>query len=76
KLAKFGAFVELAPGTEGLLHISEISHKRIKQVEDVLKVDDMVDVKVIALEDNNKFSLSMKALIEKEEVKEENNEGE
>lgn len=77
KLAKFGAFVELVPGTEGLLHISEISHKRIKQVEDVLKVDDIVDVKVIALEDNNKFSLSMKALIEKEEAKEENsNEGE
>ena len=66
KLAKFGAFVEVVPGTEGLLHISEISHKRIKEVEDVLKVNDIVDVKVIAVEDD-KFSLSMKALIKKEE---------
>lgn len=66
KLAKFGAFVEVVPGTEGLLHISEISHKRIKEVEDVLKVNDIVDVKVIAVEDD-KFSLSMKALLKKEE---------
>ena len=66
KLAKFGAFVEVVPGTEGLLHISEISNKRIKEVEEVLKVNDIVDVKVIAVEDD-KFSLSMKALIKKEE---------
>ena len=66
KLAKFGAFVEVVPGTEGLLHISEISNKRIKDVEEVLKVNDIVDVKVIAVEDD-KFSLSMKALLKKEE---------
>ena len=66
KLAKFGAFVEVVPGTEGLLHISEISNKRIKEVEEVLKVNDIVDVKVIAVEDD-KFSLSMKALLKKEE---------
>ena len=54
------------PGTEGLLHISEISNKRIKEVEEVLKVNDIVDVKVIAVEDD-KFSLSMKALLKKEE---------
>lgn len=74
KLAKFGAFVELVPGVEGLLHISEISHARVKQVEDVLKVGDIVDVKVIEVQDD-KFSLSMKALIPKEVVenKEESN---
>ena len=74
KLAKFGAFVELVPGVEGLLHISEISHARVKQVEDVLKVGDIVDVKVIEVQDD-KFSLSMKALIPKEvlENKEESN---
>lgn len=66
KLAKFGAFVEVVPGTEGLLHISEISNKRIKDVEEVLKVNDIVDVKVIAVEDD-KFSLSMKALLKNEE---------
>ena len=66
KLAKFGAFVEVVPGTEGLLHISEISNKRIKEVEEVLKVNDIIDVKVIAVEDD-KFSLSMKALLKKEE---------
>lgn len=66
KLAKFGAFVEVVPGTEGLLHISEISNKRIKEVEEVLKVNDIVDVKVIAVEDD-KFSLSMKVLLKKEE---------
>lgn len=70
KIAKFGAFVEIVPGLEGLLHISEISHKRLKEVEEVLKVDDIVEVKVIEIEDN-KFSLSMKVLIPKEEVSDE-----
>lgn len=66
KIAAFGAFVEVAAGKEGLLHISEISHDRIKKVEDVLKVGDIVDVKVIEV-NGDKFSLSMKALIPKEE---------
>ena len=61
KLAKFGAFVEVAPGKEGLLHISEISDKRVKQVEDVLAEGQIVDVKVIAIE-GDKFSLSMKKI--------------
>ncbi|WP_288186243.1 polyribonucleotide nucleotidyltransferase [uncultured Sneathia sp.] len=59
KLAKFGAFVEIAPGKEGLLHISEISDKRVKNVEDVLKEGQIITVKVISI-DNDKFSLSMK----------------
>ena len=51
KIVKFGAFVEIKKGTEGLLHISEIAHERIKNVEDVLKVGDTVDVKVIDISD-------------------------
>jgi polyribonucleotide nucleotidyltransferase len=71
KIAKFGAFVEVLPGKEGLLHISEISKERVNNVEDVLKEGQIVDVKVITLEDENKFNLSMKALVV-EEKKEEN----
>jgi len=67
KLMKFGAFVEVLPGKEGLLHISEISHKRVAKVEDVLKEGQEIKVKVITMEDENKFNLSMKALISKEE---------
>ena len=67
KLTKFGAFVEVLPGKEGLLHISEISHKRVAKVEDVLKEGQEIKVKVITMEDENKFNLSMKALISKEE---------
>ena len=66
KLMKFGAFVEVLPGKEGLLHISEISDKRVGKVEDVLKEGQIIKVKVITLEDENKFNLSMKALIPKE----------
>lgn len=66
KITKFGAFVEVLPGKEGLLHISEISDKRVAKVEDVLKEGQIVKVKVITLEDENKFNLSMKALISKE----------
>ena len=61
KITKFGAFVEVLPGKEGLLHISEISDKRVAKVEDVLKEGQIVKVKVITLEDENKFNLSMKA---------------
>ena len=67
KLMKFGAFVEVLPGKEGLLHISEISHKRVGKVEDVLKEGQEIKVKVITMEDESKFNLSMKALISKEE---------
>ncbi len=70
KLMKFGAFVEVLPGKEGLLHISEISNQRVAKVEDVLKEGQMVKVKVITLEDENKFNLSMKALIPRENKEE------
>jgi polyribonucleotide nucleotidyltransferase len=59
----FGAFVEILPGKEGLLHISEIDLKRIRKVEDVLKVGDEVEVKVIDMDNSGKFKLSRKALL-------------
>src|SRR5208337_3354782 len=62
RLAEFGAFVELFPGTDGLLHISEISEHRIRDVRDELKLGDQVLVKVLAIE-GNKIRLSRKALI-------------
>lgn len=75
KIVKFGAFVEIKKGTEGLLHISEIAHERTNNVEDVLKVGDSVEVKVIDIaKDTGKISLSRKALIKREDnsKKEEN----
>ena len=62
RLAEFGAFVEIFPGTDGLLHISEISEHRIRDVRDELKLGDQVLVKVLAIE-GNKIRLSRKALI-------------
>jgi polyribonucleotide nucleotidyltransferase len=73
RLADFGAFVEIFPGTDGLLHISEISEHRIRDVRDELKLGDQVLVKVLAIE-GNKIRLSRKALIrearEKQQKKE------
>lgn len=65
-LQGYGAFVRLENGLSGLIHISQISDKRIKAASDVLTVGDTVDVKVIGIKDG-KISLSMKALIEPEE---------
>jgi len=62
RLVEFGAFVELFPGTDGLLHISEIAENRIKDVRDALKLGDQVLVKVLAIE-GNKIRLSRKALL-------------
>lgn len=62
-IAKFGAFMEILPGKEGLLHVSEISAERVANVEDVLKVGDEFKVKVISTE-NGKVSLSKKKLME------------
>jgi polyribonucleotide nucleotidyltransferase len=62
RLVEFGAFVEIFPGTDGLLHISEISENRIKQVRDELKEGDQILVKVLALE-GNKIKLSRKAVL-------------
>lgn len=64
KIAKFGAFMQILPGKEGLLHVSEIAHERVANVEDVLSVGDVLEVKVISTE-NGKTSLSRKRLIPK-----------
>ena len=71
RIMNFGAFIELGGGKEGLLHISKISKERIKNVEDVLKVGDVVKVKVIEIDDQGRINLSKKALEEDEENKEE-----
>ena len=63
EIRDFGALVEVIPGKVGLLHISEIDHKRIKKVEDVLKVGDTVEVKIIDIDDMGRPKLSRKALI-------------
>ena len=68
RLAEFGAFVELFPGTDGLLHISEIAEHRVKDVKDELREGDQVMVKVLALE-GNRIKLSRKALIREQKAK-------
>ena len=65
KIMKFGAFVEVLPGREGLLHVSEIEHRRIERVEDVLKVGDEVQVKVMKIDGDGKIDLSHKVLIDR-----------
>ncbi len=59
----FGAFIEIMPGTEGLLHISEMQHGRTERTEDVVKKGDRVKVKLIERDDRGKMRLSMKALV-------------
>ena len=67
-LTKFGAFVRILPGVDGLVHISEISNERVEKVSDVLKVGDMVDVKLLDVDfDKKRISLSMKALLKDNE---------
>ena len=68
RIAEFGAFVEIFPGTDGLLHISEISENRIKQVRDELNEGDQILVKVLAL-DGNKIKLSRRAVLKEQKEK-------
>ncbi len=63
RIVDFGAFVEILPGTDGLLHISQIDNRRINNVRDVLKEGDRVKVKVIDIDDQNRIKLSRKALL-------------
>ncbi len=65
KIMDFGAFVELLPGRDGLLHISQLDHHRVEKVTDVLKVGDEVKVKVLEVDDGGKIRLSRKALLER-----------
>jgi len=70
RIADFGAFVEIFPGTDGLLHISEIDENRIRNVRDVLSEGDQVMVKVVGLE-GNKIKLSRKAVLRDQKQKQE-----
>ncbi len=67
-ITKFGAFLECEDGTKGLVHISQISNDYIEKVEDVLKIDDEVNCKVMNIEDN-KVSFSIKECLPKKEYK-------
>lgn len=70
-LMPFGAFVEILPGKDGLLHISEIDYKRVEKVEDVLKEGDRIQVKLLEIDKKTgKFKLSRKALLPKPERRE------
>ena len=72
-ITAFGAFVEFLPGKDGLLHVSEIDHKRVEKVEDVLKEGDKVRVKLIDIDPKTgKFKLSRKVLLPKPEGMEQN----
>ncbi|MCX6577993.1 MAG: polyribonucleotide nucleotidyltransferase [Candidatus Aminicenantes bacterium] len=64
RIEEYGAFVEILPNLVGLMHISEIAHHRIKSVRDVLKMGQIVNVKVLNIDEDNKIKLSMKALEE------------
>jgi polyribonucleotide nucleotidyltransferase len=60
KLMEFGAFVQILPGQDGLVHISEMSDERVEKVEDVVSEGDTVDVKLVAIDDRGRLNLSMK----------------
>ncbi|MEF2781946.1 MAG: polyribonucleotide nucleotidyltransferase [Clostridium sp.] len=77
RIEKFGAFVNLFPGTDGLLHISKINHEHLNKVEDALHIGDTVRVKVMEIDDRGRINVSAKALIPKpraEKKEEKNNE--
>ncbi len=67
KLADFGAFVNILPGKDGLLHISQIAHQRVERVTDFLKEGQVVRVKVLETDDKGRVKLSMKALIDRDQ---------
>lgn len=64
KIAEFGAFVEIFPNTQGLLHISEIANERVRQVTDVLKEGEVIDVKVLEVDRAGRIKLSRKAILQ------------
>ncbi|HQA48910.1 MAG TPA: S1 RNA-binding domain-containing protein, partial [Bacillota bacterium] len=67
RITNFGAFVEIAPGKEGMIHISKLAHKRVEKVEDVLQIGDEVLVKVIEIDKQGRINLSRKDALPKEE---------
>ena len=70
-LTTFGAFATIIPGIDGLIHISQLSTKRVEKPQDVVKVGDEVEAKIVSIEfDKKRVSLSMAALLEDEEAEE------
>ena len=67
RIEKFGAFINIAKGKDGLVHISELQHKRTNRVEDVVSIGDTVKVKVLEIDNRGRINLSMKALTESDE---------
>eukprot|EP00828_Plagiopyla_frontata_P017150 TRINITY_DN22326_c0_g1_i1.p1 TRINITY_DN22326_c0_g1~~TRINITY_DN22326_c0_g1_i1.p1 ORF type:complete len:225 (+),score=13.72 TRINITY_DN22326_c0_g1_i1:226-900(+) len=67
RIEKFGAFVGITKGKDGMVHISELANERVKEVEDVLAIGDKVKVKVIEIDRQGRINLSRKALLPKEE---------
>src|SRR5947199_10613540 len=65
KIVDFGAFVEIFPGTDGLVHISQLAHERVRKVSDVLKEGDVIDVKVLEVDRSGKIRLSRKETLKK-----------
>lgn len=65
RIMNFGAFVEFAPGKEGLVHISQLAHERVAKVEDVVSIGDELEVKIIEIDKQGRINLSHKALIKK-----------
>jgi polyribonucleotide nucleotidyltransferase len=66
KIVDFGAFVEIMPGTDGLVHISQLAHERVRQVSDVLREGDVIDVKVLEVDKSGKIRLSRKECLKEE----------
>jgi polyribonucleotide nucleotidyltransferase len=60
RVVDFGAFVEIMPGTDGLVHISQLANERVRQVSDVVREGDVIDVKVLEVDKSGKIRLSRK----------------
>ena len=63
RVEKYGAFAEILPGKEGLIHISRLAHERVEKTEDVVKIGDEVPVKVIGIDERGRIDLSRRAAI-------------
>ncbi|MCX7695857.1 MAG: polyribonucleotide nucleotidyltransferase [Caloramator sp.] len=74
RITQFGAFVEILPGKEGLVHISKLAHERVNKVEDVVNVGDEILVKVTEIDSQGRINLSRKDAIKKEETKDKDKE--
>jgi polyribonucleotide nucleotidyltransferase len=69
RIERFGCFVELWPGQDGLVHISKLAKERVERVEDVVKLGDVITVKVIGVDDKGRVDLSRKAVLDSLTIK-------